>query len=172
MSERAKLRYDGLSYYAEDLEKIALIYCKNNNYNYQRYSVDRILNSVLVWHTVKGKESMAKISFEELKSYRIPLTNEKPIINWASPLGHFIYYRMDIWVLADLVTDWNGYPFKEYRLDNSGKFLYIYFQHPEGKKCFIGMDYRFIENVRCYLYDKNAKGIYMNARAWGENLDF
>ena len=111
MNTKAKLKYDNLSYYDEDLEKIAKLFCKENNYKYQKYSIDRILESVLVWYGKKGEENMFKIPFNTLKNYRIPLTNEKPIINWPSTWGHFIYYRKDIWELADLVTKWNGFTY-------------------------------------------------------------
>ena len=76
MDIKAKLKYDGLSYYDEDLEKIAKIFCKENKVKYQKYSVDRILESILVWFGKKGEEQMFKIPFQSLKNYRIPLTNE------------------------------------------------------------------------------------------------
>ena len=169
--EKAKLKYDGLSYYDEDLEKIAKIFCNENKFKYQKYSVDRILESVLVWYGKKGSETMFKIPFENLKNYSIPLTNEKPVINWPSSWGHFIYYRKDIWELADLVTKWNGFKFKEYKLDNRGKFLYIYFYHPVGKDAFLAMSYNEIERVRFYLHKKDTKGLMLKAKAWGNNLE-
>ena len=171
MNTKAKLKYDNLSYYDEDLEKIAKLFCKENNYKYQKYSIDRILESVLVWYGKKGEENMFKIPFNTLKNYRIPLTNEKPIINWPSTWGHFIYYRKDIWELADLVTKWNGFTYKNYKLDNRGKFLYIYFNHPVGKEAFLAMGYQDIEHVRYYLYKKDIKGLMLKAKALGNNLE-
>jgi hypothetical protein len=171
MDSKAKLKYDGLSYYDEDLEKIAKMFCKENKVKYQRYSIDRILESVLVWYGRKNEETMFKIPFQSLKNYRIPLTNEKPIINWPSTFGHFIYYRKDIWELAELVTKWNGFTFKEYKIDNRGKFLYIYFNHPVGKDAFLAMGFQDIENVRYYLHKKDQKGLMLKGRAWGNNLE-
>lgn len=172
MDSRAKLRYDGLSYYDEDLEKIAKQFCKNLNYKYKSYGIDRILDVMLIKCVAIGMDSVCQLPLKELKNYRISLTNEKPIINWPSAWGHFIYYRKDIWELADLVTKWNGYKFKDYKLDNRGKFLYIYFYHPEGKNCFIAVGYKDIEMLRYHLHDKNAKGVYMKSKACGENLGF
>jgi hypothetical protein len=172
MDTKAKLRYDSLSYYDEDLEKIAKMFCKKNNLKYKRYSIDRILDSILVWCDMKGQEKMFQVPFAELKNYRIVLTNEKPIINWPSIKGHFIYYRKDIWELADLVTNWNGFTFKEYKVDNRGKFLYIYFNHPHSLKSFIGVGIQDIESMRYYLSQHDAKGLRMKAKAWGENLGF
>ena len=174
MSEKAELRYDGLSFYKEDLEKIAKELCKGMNCKYQKYSVDRILDRFVVWTVSKGKgnEGVFQLPLSALKDFRITLTNEKPIINWPSTYGHFIYYRKDIWELADLVTKWNGLEYKEYKVDNRGKFLYIYFKHPQDLKCFIAVGIQEIERMRYYLSKQDAKGLRMKAKVWGENLGF
>ena len=174
MAERAELKYDGLSYYKEDLEKIAKELCKGMNCKYQKYSVDRILDRFVVWSISKGKgnEGVFQLPLSALKNIRITLTNEKPIINWSSLQGHFIYYRKDIWELADLVTKWNGFEFKDYKVDNRGKFLYVYFNHPQGLNSFIGVGIQDIESMRYYLGKNDAKGLRMKAKAWGENLGF
>ena len=136
-----------------------------SNYN----DLLELCNFLLIEKNLKGK---IDIYFAELKNYRIVLTNEKPIINWPSIKGHFIYYRKDIWELADLVTNWNGFTFKEYKVDNRGKFLYIYFNHPHGLKSFIAVGYQDIESMRHYLSQHDAKGLRLKAKAWGENLNF
>lgn len=172
MSEKAKLKYDGLSYYDEDLEKICKIFCTENKVKYQGYTVDRILNAVLIWYGNTNDKAMFQLPFDLLKNYRVSLKNEKPVIDWPSSWGHFIYYRKDIWGIADLVTAMNGLPFKSYKLDNRGKFLYIYFYHPICEKCFIGVGYKDIETLKYWLKQKDPKAIRMKARAWGENLGF
>ena len=61
MDKKAKLKYEGLSYYDEDLEKISKMFCKKNNIKYKKYGIDRILESVLVWCDMRGQEKMFQV---------------------------------------------------------------------------------------------------------------
>lgn len=169
MAERAKLRYKDLSFFDADLRKLCTHVCQASAWQFLDYKIDRSTQTVWYQYRCHNDIDMDCISFDELTQLRVPLSHEKPVIDYDFRGKKYVYYRKDIWELEDLFRDYFKITVNHYKLDNNSKSLYLYFG--VGGEKFIGIGYDYIGDVRSALKSGlSYNDIKMKYRTWG-NLD-
>lgn len=82
MAERAKLRYNGKSYYEEDLLFICKKELKFKGLKYSGYGIDRVGNAVIaVGINAKQEKVTVPIHFDELVMYNVGKDNNALVVD-------------------------------------------------------------------------------------------